>query len=253
MATLHAPSAPDLLTAWERGLMQQPVQRALTLLQAAAPGMSAETLAQFSIGRRNGLLLSLREQIFGSQCMAVASCPACGQRLELGFAVADVRTPPPETGSGEDAGQAGEHALQVDGHAVRFRLPNSLDLLAVADQADVPAARQQLLTRCLLQADQVGEAPAGEQLPGAVVEALGREMDRLDPQARLQLNLTCPDCEHQWPAAFDPGDYLWHEVADWAARTLRDVHTLASAYGWREADILAMHPWRRQVYLELVR
>jgi hypothetical protein len=34
---------------------------------------------------------------------------------------------------------------------------------------------------------------------------------------------------------------------------LYDVHALASAYGWREADVLAMSPMRRQVYLELAR
>jgi hypothetical protein len=33
---------------------------------------------------------------------------------------------------------------------------------------------------------------------------------------------------------------------------LREVHTLAWAYGWREADILAMSPARRQFYIELV-
>jgi hypothetical protein len=33
---------------------------------------------------------------------------------------------------------------------------------------------------------------------------------------------------------------------------LRDVHALATAYGWREADIVAMSPWRRQVYLDMV-
>ncbi|HSB10234.1 MAG TPA: phage baseplate protein, partial [Blastocatellia bacterium] len=30
------------------------------------------------------------------------------------------------------------------------------------------------------------------------------------------------------------------------------VHTLASAYGWRESDILNLSPWRRQLYLTLV-
>ena len=30
------------------------------------------------------------------------------------------------------------------------------------------------------------------------------------------------------------------------------VHALASAYGWTEADVLAVGPWRRQVYLQAV-
>jgi hypothetical protein len=33
---------------------------------------------------------------------------------------------------------------------------------------------------------------------------------------------------------------------------MRDVHQLASAYGWSEHDILTMSAGRRQLYLELV-
>jgi hypothetical protein len=33
---------------------------------------------------------------------------------------------------------------------------------------------------------------------------------------------------------------------------LREVHVLASANGWSEAEILALSPQRRQRYLEIV-
>jgi hypothetical protein len=46
--------------------------------------------------------------------------------------------------------------------------------------------------------------------------------------------------------------YFWSEINAWAYRLLGEVHSLASAYGWREEDILAMSPWRRHVYLEMV-
>jgi hypothetical protein len=52
--------------------------------------------------------------------------------------------------------------------------------------------------------------------------------------------------------AFDIAAYLWQEVDARARRALRDTHTLARAYGWREADILAMSDFRRQQYLEMV-
>ena len=42
------------------------------------------------------------------------------------------------------------------------------------------------------------------------------------------------------------------ELATQAKRLLREVHFLARAYGWREADILAMSARRRQAYLEMV-
>jgi hypothetical protein len=46
--------------------------------------------------------------------------------------------------------------------------------------------------------------------------------------------------------------FLWSEIHSWAQRLLRDVHAIAAAYGWREGDILAMNPLRRQAYLELI-
>jgi hypothetical protein len=61
----------------------------------------------------------------------------------------------------------------------------------------------------------------------------------------------CPSCGHVWQALLDIVDFLWKEVAAGAARLLDEVHTLARAYHWPEADILAMSSRRRQAYLEL--
>jgi hypothetical protein len=76
-------------------------------------------------------------------------------------------------------------------------------------------------------------------------------MSDADPQADVELALACPSCGHQWPAAFDIASFLWKELHAWALRTLREVHTLARSYGWREDDVLALSGTRRQLYLEL--
>jgi len=73
-----------------------------------------------------------------------------------------------------------------------------------------------------------------------------------DPQSHIELALTCPACEQDWQVVFDIASYLWSEIQTWALRILHEVHILASAYGWREADILALSPLRRQLYLERV-
>jgi hypothetical protein len=52
---------------------------------------------------------------------------------------------------------------------------------------------------------------------------------------------------------FDIASFLWRETHGWAQGTLRDVHGLAAAYGWREEDVLRLSPTRRQIYLELAR
>ena len=77
-------------------------------------------------------------------------------------------------------------------------------------------------------------------------------MAAADPQADVELALSCPACGHAWPAAFDIASFLWTEVDAWARVLLHEIHALASAYGWREADILALSPRRRRAYLELI-
>jgi hypothetical protein len=101
-----------------------------------------------------------------------------------------------------------------------------------------------------VQCDDVDQAL--DTLPADVIEAITTHMAETDPQADVQFDLTCPACGHRWLAAFDVMAFLWNEIDTWARRVLRDVHVLASAYGWSEADILSMGAMRRQAYLDLI-
>jgi len=135
---------------------------------------------------------------------------------------------------------------------VRFRLPNCDDLAALEAGADAPAQKSALLRRCVAEVRLNGDVNATDQLPEVVVTALSVRMADLDPQGDIQLTLTCPHCGHSWASPLDIVSYLWSEIHAWAERTLRDVHALASAYGWRESDILALSPTRRQAYLDMI-
>ena len=65
--------------------------------------------------------------------------------------------------------------------------------------------------------------------------------------------------DHRLP--YDPAQPLKVQVAQSLASSLEHLstdyvdsfvlHGPSSGYGWSEADILAMHPWRRHFYLEL--
>jgi len=249
---MRALSAPELLSVWEWGGGQPAAQRALALLAAACPDISHDALVGLSIGRRDALLLTLREWAFGPQLVSVASCPGCDERLELSFGVSDIRVAA-ASGQLPDGEAANEPLLvSVGGVEVRFRLPNSLDLSAVAGSQDVAATRRWLLERCVVSALQDGQQADLDQLPAEVTEAIAARMDEADPQANVQLALSCPICGHEWQATFDIVSFFWNEIETWAYRTLRQVHRLASAYGWSQADILALSPWRRQFYLDLV-
>ncbi|MEI2579948.1 T4 family baseplate hub assembly chaperone [Scytonema sp. PRP1] len=241
-------SAQELLQVWEQGLNQPSVQRALLLLAAACPETSPQLLAELSIGQRDAYLLTLREWLFGSQIASLVTCSNCGDRLELTFSVEDIRVP-------QDI-ILQVLSLDVADYQVQFRLPNSLDLMAIPTRythnQNILAVRRFLLERCLLKVESNSSEQPVSELPAEVMEAVVAQMAEADPQADVQLALCCPACKHKWQAIFDIVSFVWSEINAWAYRILREVHTLALAYGWREADILAMSPQRRQFYLEMV-
>jgi hypothetical protein len=237
-------SANDLLEVWEVGQDRHPLDRALTLLGAACPELAADELAGLSVGARDARLLTLRERIFGPRLTGFVECPRCSEGLEFEAAVADLRaTPAP-------AGESWE--LAVGDFSLRFRLPDSRDLGAAATCPDPAAARRLLVRRCVLHASRDDVPLAGDDLPPEAITALAQQMVERDPQAETLLDLSCPACEHDWQALLDIVTFFWSELAARADHLLSEVHALALAYGWREADILSMSPHRRRFYLGMV-
>src|SRR5258708_2994405 len=239
-------SAQEMLVIWERGLHQHPVERALTMLNVAMPAFAADALLTLSIGQRDAYLLALREATFGSRLESFVECPACQERLEFTPHRPDIRVTS-VTESNEGTQQA-----VIDGYELHFRSPNSRDLIAIARFRDVDAARRILVQRCIVEAKRDGETITVSAFREPMIVDLAEHMARFDPQAEVRLNLSCPACDHQWSLLFDIASFLWTEICGQAKRLLRDVHTLARAYGWREADILSMSAARRQCYLEMV-
>jgi hypothetical protein len=238
-------SASELLAAWERGLGQSFVQRALGLLAAVYPEATAADLLSLTIGQRDSQLLALRERLFGPDLAGVTVCPECDGQIDLSLNAAGMQSAfTPES--------AAEIEFTAAGYQLQFRQPNSKDLIELLDPANPDAARDTLFERCLLSAHLEGDPVAAHALPDEVVEAVSERMSQADPLADIQLAVVCPTCGHGWKAPFDIVSFLWREIESLAARLMREVHTLASAYGWHEEDILALSPVRRQFYLALL-
>lgn len=244
---MDAPSATRLLELWERGAAWNSTGWALGLLAAACPETSAEALSQLSVGQRNARLLRLRALLFGSRLRSLADCPGCGQRVEWAVETG-------ELAPAREAEPPAELELSVGGYEVRFRLPNSGDLAELEEEreAGVAAARERLLGNCVMKARHNGQETLPAGLPSEVAQAVADRMEEADPQADLRLGLVCPACGHRWQATLDIVTFLWTEINAWAVRLLREVHALALAYGWTEADVLALSPGRRQAYLEMI-
>lgn len=241
-------SGQDILRIWELGLAQHPVERALTIVCVALPDMSRDVLASLRIGKRDALLFAIRTQTFGPKLNSLVECPACQERLEFSFDAAALGMTQEVALNETDAVQQ----VYIDDYEVQFRLPTSLDLAAMVGGDDLVAARHLLVQQCVLSTHKHGAEMAVEALPETVLGALANRMAECDPQAEVELALTCSACGHEWQTTFDIVSYFWTEICAQIKRLLHEVHILARAYGWRETDILSMSATRRQAYLEMV-
>jgi len=227
-----------LLEAWDRASPLARPWRELTLLAGA--GEAVDTLAHLPVGERDRRLLALRRALLGDRLECETSCPACGERLELVLAASAL--------AGVPVDAALESTVEHAGCRVRFRLPTSADLAASSAGPDAALA---LLGRCVLDATRGDERIAADALPPALLDVVAARMAELDPQANVRLALECAACNHRWEDDLDVAGFVLAEIDAHATRLLAEVHGLASAYGWSEADILALGPRRRRRYLEL--
>lgn len=223
-----------------------------------APGV--EILDLLTLGDREALLLHLRALSYGERLDAQAHCPRCSAPMDLELGTAQLLLEP-------YANPRPAYELELAGHAVLLRVPTRADQIAAASVADSVA---ELLRRCVgvHAANEVhSPAPDGDvpdrdvgdvgdddmgNVPEAVVALVPGIMQELDPQAELQLNLTCPECETGFSSVLDMAGYLFEEAGSRADALFGQVNALALGYHWSEAEILALPHPRRQLYLGLL-
>lgn len=243
-------TSAELIQLWEQGHEMTPVQRAIALTEAASDEETGPPAADLALGERDHRLMLLRRQLFGTQINGVASCEKCGAVLDVGLDL-DLLT----------AGHAAATTpvtVRWDGTQLCCRVLTTADLIAAAEApgadsgADFGRAllARALLTECVTGADGGQDPVTG--LPDRAVAEVMSALAAADPLADVRLAVTCGECGHQWDTAFDIASFLWTEICAAAERMLGEVHVLASAYGWSEAEVLAVGPRRRQFYLEAV-
>jgi hypothetical protein len=242
----RALTASDLLSVWERGRDRHPVDRALLIVHAACPDLPDDALAALPVGQRDARLFAARAATLGERLDGSAACPRCAAPLEYSIDVGDLCDPREPTGAN------GPIELDDGGIHLAVRRLDSRDLAAISAAADVGAARWQLLRRCLVVSGCDGRTVDPSELSPAVIERIPARLAEADPQADVTLDIRCDACGHAWPLPFDIAAFFWLEIEALASRLVADVDALARAYGWREADILAMSGARRSAYLGMV-
>lgn len=233
-------NAARVLQIWESASTEPAVRMGLELL-----AMTGEDASRLTIGAFDARLLRLRGGMFGPVMQAAATCPSCGNRLEL--EVDTARLPV----HADDRQVREGFEIDVDGYHILCRLPQAGDAREAALCNGPAEARSLLLRRCVTQARRDGATVPPEELPDSVCLAIGERMAAEDPEALLSLAVECPCCLHSWEAPLDVAAYLAREVGAWALRLLSDVHALASRYGWSEREILEMSPKRRAIYMRM--
>ncbi|HEY2515829.1 MAG TPA: hypothetical protein VGI39_33395 [Polyangiaceae bacterium] len=238
---MRALSHAECLALWEAGRGLHPLDRGLLAIQVASTTFGPDgdaSAADWPLGRRNHALAELRRASFGPSLEGWTACRACGEKLE--FKV-DANALLASVAPAQDA--------RVRGPGGTFRLPTSRDLAHVAGERDSAVAALRLVQRCAV----ANDVDAASGWTEEDVDAIGEQMALADPLAEILLHFDCPTCQASFDQSLDLSAFLWSEIEGRAKRLLRDVHALASAYGWSEVDILGLTPARRDFYLEMVR
>ncbi len=236
-------AASLLMECWDCAERLSSQRRPLGLLLPTVQGLDIDLIAALPVGRLDARLLDLRRRLFGEGMEALAHCPACGLTFELTFSVADVKAARPP---------GAVHRVAHGGWAIDFRLPDSRDMHAAAKSGGVDEARRVLIRRCVMNVTRRSRRRPVDEVPEELIEQMEEVMAGADPQADFRLKLRCPSCQVAWDADLDVGAFVTAEVSAGALRLLRDVHRLAAAYGWSDAEVLNLAPYRRRAYLELV-
>ena len=239
-------SNQDILALWEAGEPRHDVDKGLLLAAAGYPGIDWDALTRLPVGRRDSLIIRLRQRMLGDGIPVTVQCPACQERLEFDTSASELLSCCPA----EDAATVVE--LELDGYRVRARPLDSVDLTTLPQGLSRAEARAHLIGRVVERAWLEAAPVPPADLPEPVVAALAGKLVEIDPVSDLSFGLGCPACAHAWSASFDITIYFWRELSAMARAMLEDVHLLATAYGWAEGDILRMPAARRAFYLSRI-
>ncbi|WP_341368410.1 hypothetical protein [Yoonia sp. BS5-3] len=213
MAT--GPIGSVILGLYEQGMTASPAQRAALLAQAGGEKANA------TLGDADRAAWRILTRYFGPAQDAVLTCPSCGAEVEFTL---PANFSPPEAETEADL------TIQYKGAAITLRLPRLSDL------QNGPFDPRKL-------------APDAHWTDPDFRKAAEAALMAADPALKCDLALSCAACDTDQTQVLDVTGFVWARIEQAARALVRDVAKLARFYGWSEAEITAMTPVRRAIYL----
>jgi hypothetical protein len=181
-------------------------------------------------------VLTLTEAVDHVALSARCPDPSCGQLFEFELPLADLIHHAHEADPVRVA-LAGERAVVV-------RRPTGRDLQRWSRTR--PDSRQAGVAAMLATLVQDGHATPEDE------PALAETLAAMDPLVAFAVACRCPVCEVATEVPVDLEGLVLARLGGRQRALLREVHQLASRYGWTEAEVLAVAPARRARYLALI-
>ncbi len=203
--------------------------------QAVTP----ERLRHLASSAREWLLQRAALRLWSDSGWFEARCRICERAFDLPVTLADA--PRKAAGAGfpviEVATSLGPRA---------FEAPNGAHEEALAETRFAAGPVRHLLGLCGLEAEALADATRFTPQDLGTIEAA---FEAACPDVADHLNTRCPACASDIEVRIDPMGFAFPS----SRAVLGDVHLIASAYHWSEADILAMPSPRRAAYADLIR
>lgn len=199
------------------------------------------------------MLAAVYRSSFEDRIESEVACEACGESSEITFSLAALvasvmpsdESKPGESVAGPDT--SGTYSL-ADG--IRFRLPNSEDQRAVVGLRP-DQRRVALLRRCILEHGD-GEHRTASDFSKDMLDRVEAAMAKVGPTLDLNIPVTCHECGFVLDMRFDIQHFLLAAFTHEARFLVREIHYLASTYGWSLREILDLTRDDRRAFVGLV-
>lgn len=210
------------------------------LLDACTPGAETNAWWERPVGERVSALLALLRRSSGEDAIALTlRCASadCDARFDIAL---------PHDALPQAPASAPVTLRGSDGRTKTLRLPTGDDLRAW--HAQPPATRAQMLARLRVDPGVDDESDADD----ADLDEAAAALADADPLVAFAIACACPECGRAAEREVDLEDLALQRLEARQHGLLREVHALASHYGWTEREILAVAAPRRARYLALI-